>query len=208
MNILIADDHAIVRKGLVQLLREGYPSVEISEAVNSGEAIEMAKKNNFDVILLDISMPGRNGIETLKQLRVDGVKSPILMLSMHPEAQYAIRCLKAGAWGFINKETATEELLGAVQKVLTGKKYITDAVAEMLADGMSERAGKPLHELLSDREMQVLQQIASGKTVSEIAENIFLSVNTISTYRARILEKLQLGNNAELTRYAIENDLV
>ena len=208
MNILIADDHAIVRKGLVQLLREGYPSVNISEAVNSAEAIEMAKKNNFDVILLDISMPGRNGIETLKQLRVDGVKSPILMLSMHPEAQYAIRCLKAGAWGFINKETATEELLGAVQKVLTGKKYITDAVAEMLADGVSERAGKPLHELLSDREMQVLQQIASGKTVSEIAENIFLSVNTISTYRARILEKLQLGNNAELTRYAIENDLV
>ena len=208
MNILIADDHAIVRKGLVQLLREGYPSVNISEAVNSAEAIEMAKKNNFDVILLDISMPGRNGIETLKQLRVDGVKSPILMLSMHPEAQYAIRCLKAGAWGFINKETATEELLGAVQKVLTGKKYITDAVAEMLADGVSVRAGKPLHELLSDREMQVLQQIASGKTVSEIAENIFLSVNTISTYRARILEKLQLGNNAELTRYAIENDLV
>jgi two-component system, NarL family, invasion response regulator UvrY len=208
MNILIADDHAIVRKGLVQLLREGYPSVEICEAVNNAEAIEMAKKNNFDVILLDISMPGRNGIETLKQLRVDGVKCPILMLSMHPEAQYAVRCLKAGAWGFINKETATEELLGAVQKVLTGKKYITNAVAEMLADGMSERAGKPLHELLSDREMQVLQQIASGKTVSEIAENIFLSVNTISTYRARILEKLQLGNNAELTRYAIENDLV
>jgi two-component system, NarL family, invasion response regulator UvrY len=208
MNILIADDHAIVRKGLVQLLREGYPSVEICEAVNSAEAIEMAKKNNFDVILLDISMPGRNGIETLKQLRVDGVKSPVLMLSMHPEAQYAIRCLKAGAWGFINKETATEELLGAVQKVLAGKKYITDAVAEMLADGMSERAGKPPHELLSDREMQVLQQLASGKTVSEIAENIFLSVNTISTYRSRILEKLQLGNNAELTRYAIENDLV
>lgn len=207
MKILVADDHAIVRKGLIGLLQEGYPSVSIVEAVNSNEAIDMAHKNTFDVILLDISMPGRNGIETLKQLRLDGIKTPVLMLSMHPESQYAIRCLKAGAAGFINKESATEELLGAIQRVLSGKKYITPTVAEKLAETM-ETGAAPLHEALSDREMQVLQRIAAGKTVSEIAEEIFLSVNTISTYRSRILEKLQLGNNAELTRYAIENDLV
>lgn len=207
MKILVADDHAIVRKGLIGLLQEGYPSVSIFEAVNSNEAIDMAHKNVFDVILLDISMPGRNGIETLKQLRLDGIKTPVLMLSMHPESQYAIRCLKAGAAGFINKESATEELLGAIQRVLSGKKYITPTVAEKLAETM-ETGAAPLHETLSDREMQVLQRIAAGKTVSEIAEEIFLSVNTISTYRSRILEKLQLGNNAELTRYAIENDLV
>jgi two-component system, NarL family, invasion response regulator UvrY len=208
MNILIADDHAIVRKGLIQLLREGYPAVNIFEAMNSAEAIEAAKANDLDVILLDISMPGRNGIETLKQLRLDGIKTPVLMLSMHPEGQYAIRCLKAGASGFVNKETATEELLGAVQKVLAGKKYITATVAEKLAESMSDQGEKPLHESLSDRELQVLNMIASGKTVSEIAEQIFLSVNTISTYRSRILEKLKLSNNSELTRYAIENDLV
>jgi two-component system, NarL family, invasion response regulator UvrY len=207
MNILVADDHAIVRRGLIGLLQEGYPSVSVFEAMNSSEAIDVARKQPLDVILLDISMPGRNGIETLKQLRVDGVKTPILMLSMHPEGQYAIRCLKAGASGFINKETATEELLGAIQKVLSGKKYITPAVAEKLAENV-EAGGRPLHETLSDREMQVLQQIASGKTVSEIADEISLSVNTISTYRSRILEKLQLNNNSELTRYAIENDLV
>jgi two-component system, NarL family, invasion response regulator UvrY len=208
MNVLIADDHAIVRKGLIQLLREGYPDVSIFEATNSNDAIEAANKSAMDVILLDISMPGRNGIETLKQLRTDGVKAPVLMLSMHPEGQYAIRCLKAGASGFINKETATEELLGAVKKVLAGKKYITASVAEKLAESMSEHSAKPLHESLSDREMQVLQQIALGKTVSEIADEISLSVNTISTYRSRILEKLQLSNNSEITRYAIENDLV
>ena len=207
MNILIADDHAIVRKGLIGLLQEGYPSVSIFEAVNSNETIDIARQRTFDVILMDISMPGRNGIETLKQLRLDGIKTPVLMLSMHPESQYAIRCLKAGAAGFINKETATEELLGAVQKVLSGKKYITPTIAEKLAETM-ESGLQPLHEMLSDREMQVLQKIASGKTVSEIADEISLSVNTISTYRSRILEKLQLSNNAELTRYAIENDLV
>lgn len=207
MKILVADDHAIVRKGLIGLLHEGYPSVSIFEAVNSNEAIEMARENTFDVILMDISMPGRNGIETLKQLRLDGVKTPVLMLSMHPEGQYALRCLKAGASGFINKESATEELLGAIQRVLSGKKYITPTVAEKLAESMDSGANA-LHETLSDREMQVLQRIAAGKTVSEIAEEIFLSVNTISTYRSRILEKLQLSNNAELTRYAIENDLV
>ncbi|HEY0653592.1 MAG TPA: response regulator transcription factor [Chryseosolibacter sp.] len=208
MKFLISDDHAIVRKGLKDLLREEYPQAEFLEAVNSQEAISAVSANEIDVVLLDISMPGRNGMETLKQMRTMGVRSPILMLSMHSEDQYAVRALKAGASGFINKESANEELLSAVNRVLQGKRYITPAVAEKLADGVSKPEGKLLHEALSDREMQVLEQIASGKTVSEIAEEISLSVNTVSTYRTRILEKLCLNNNAEITRYAIDNHLV
>lgn len=206
MKILIADDHAIVRKGLIELLHEAFSDLQVFEAVNSQQAIDTVQEQSLDVILLDISMPGRNGIETLKQIRALGMKTPVLMLSMHPEDQYAIRSLKAGASGFINKESATEELLVAIQKVLGGKKYITESLAERLAE-VGEQGARPSHEFLSDREMQVLQQIASGKTVSEIAEELSLSVNTISTYRTRLLEKLALGNNAELTRYAIDNDL-
>lgn len=208
MKFLISDDHAIVRKGLKDLLREEFPRAEFFEAVNSQEAISLVSSHAMDVILLDISMPGRNGMETLKQLRAMGIKSPILMLSMHSEDQYAVRALRAGASGFINKECANDELLSAIHKVLTGKKYITETVAEKLADSVGKPEQKLLHESLSDREMQVLQQIASGKTVSEIAEEISLSVNTVSTYRARILEKLSLNNSAELTRYAIDNHLV
>jgi two-component system, NarL family, invasion response regulator UvrY len=208
MKFLIADDHAIVRKGLAQLLLEEFSAAEILEVSNSHEALEQASKQIWDVILLDISMPGRNGIETLKQIRGNGIKAPILMLSMHPEDQYALRVLKAGASGFLNKESATEELLAAVHKVLSGRKYISVSVAEKLAESMGEGVERPAHELLSDREMQVLQRIACGKTVSEIADEISLSVNTISTYRTRILEKLSLNNNAELTRYALDNSLV
>lgn len=205
MKFLIADDHAIVRKGLVQILHEEFPEAEVTEVANSNKVLEEVSRQTWDVILLDISMPGRNGIETLKQIRANGIKAPILMLSMHSEDQYAVRVLKAGASGFLNKESATSELLAAVRKVLSGRKYITSAVAEKLAETTIE---KNAHELLSDREMQVLQHIASGKTVSEIAEEIALSVNTISTYRTRILEKLDLNNNAELTRYALDNKLV
>ncbi len=203
MKFLIADDHAIVRKGLVQILREEFPSADITEVSNSAETLNESGKQIWDIIL-----PGKNGIETLKQIRSNGIKAPILMLSMHPEEQYAIRVLKAGASGFLNKESATEELLAAVHRVLSGRKYITDSVAEKLAGILGEKNEKSLHELLSDREMQVLQCIASGKTVSDIAENLLLSVNTISTYRTRILEKLGLNNNAELTRYALDNSLV
>lgn len=208
MKFLIADDHAIVRKGLGQILREEFPDSTIQEVANSNEVLEHVRKNIWDIILLDISMPGRNGIETLKQIRTEGFKAPVLMLSMHPEEQYAIRVLKAGASGFLNKESATEELLMAIHKILSGKKYITDSVAEKLAETVTDKSGKSAHELLSDREMQVLQLLSSGKTVSEIADEISLSVNTISTYRSRILEKLSLNNNAELTRYAIDNNLV
>jgi two-component system, NarL family, invasion response regulator UvrY len=208
MNILIADDHAIVRKGLIQLLREEYPFAEVTEANNSAEVFEKVRGKIWDIIILDISMPGRNGVDVLKQLRADGIKAPILMLSMHPEEQFAVRVLKAGASGFLNKDSATDELVAAVRKVLAGRKYITQSMAEKLADSASENFNKQPHELLSDREMQVFQMIAQGKTVSEIADEIALSVNTISTYRTRILEKMMMNNNAEITRYAIENNLV
>lgn len=208
IKILIADDHAIVRKGLVQILQEEFPLAQITEVDNGNDAIKMVNELIWDIILLDISMPGRNGVETLKQIRVSGIKVPVLMLSMHSEEQYAIRVLKAGASGFLSKLSATDELLNAVHRVLSGKKYITASVAEKLAESLGENENKSTHENLSDREMQVLQLIATGKTVSEIAEEISLSVNTISTYRARILEKLNLNNSAELTRYAIDNNLV
>ncbi len=207
MKFLIVDDHAIVRKGLSQLLKEEFAKAEVTELGDSSEVFEKVKGKIWDVILLDISMPGRNGLDILKQLRADNIKAPVLMLSMHPEDQYALRALKAGASGFLNKESATEELIIAVHKVLSGRKYVSASLAEKLAEGAGVRTERPAYELLSDREMQVLQLISSGKTVSEIAEEISLSVNTISTYRNRILEKLSLNNNAELTRYALDNSL-
>ncbi|MDB5226724.1 MAG: response regulator transcription factor [Bacteroidota bacterium] len=207
MKILIADDHAIVRKGVIELLRKEFPGAEICEISDGAEAINKARDNTWDIILMDISMPGRSGIEALKQIRADGVKTPVLMLSMQPEDQYAIRVLKAGASGYVNKDCATAELIAAVHKVLAGRKYISPAVSEKLAVSIND-TGKTGHELLSDREMQVLELIANGKTLSEIGNEISLSVNTISTYRARILVKLELHNNGELTRYALDNNLV
>lgn len=207
MNILIADDHAVVRKGLIQLLREEFLSVDITEASDSSEVYKKVKGKVWDIILLDISMPGPNGVEILKQLRADGIKAPILMLSIHPEEQYAIRVLKAGASGFLNKNSAIEELITAVRKVLAGGKYITPSLAEMLASnvGSHEKQG---HELLSDREMQIFQMLASGKSISEIADEAALGASTVSTYRARILEKMGMSNNAEITRYALNHGLI
>ncbi len=207
MRFLIADDHAIVRKGLIQLLREEFTMTEVAEVTNGNAVLEEVQKQLWDAILLDISMPGRNGIEILKQLRTNGIKTPILVISMYPEEQYAIRALKAGASGFLSKESANEELLAAVHKILSGRKYVSPSIADKLADTVGVTGELPTHELLSDREMQVLQLIASGKTVSEIAEEISLSINTISTYRTRILEKLSLHNNAELIRYALNHGL-
>jgi len=208
MNIIIADDHAILRKGLVHLMKEEFPFSQVTEAQDGLEVYEKIRGVVWDIIVLDISMPGRNGLEVLKQIRADGIKAPVLMLSIHREEQYAIRALKAGASGFLNKDSATKELILAIHKVLSGRKYVSASLAERLAEGAGDSFDKPLHELLSDREMQVLQFIASGKPVSEIADDIHLSVKTISTYRARILEKLGLNNNAELTRYAMDNGLV
>lgn len=208
MNVLIADDHAILRKGLIEILNESFPSLKYFEASNGLEALQISRKEQLDFILLDISMPGRNGLDTLKQIRSDGNNTPVLILSVQPEDQYAIRVLKAGANGFLNKDSAPEELLNAVNQVLNGRKYISASIAEKLADSIGTPFDKPLYENLSDRELQVLQFIASGRTVSEIAKEISLTVNTISTYRARILDKLKLNNNAELTRYALDNSLV
>jgi DNA-binding NarL/FixJ family response regulator len=208
MKILIADDHAILRKGLIEILHESFPTLEYFEASNSTEVLQITRKETLDLILLDISMPGRNGLETLKQIRADGIQTPILILSVQSEDQYAIRVLKAGASGFLNKDSAPEELINAVNHILKGKKYISSNIVDKLAQSLSRPINQPLYETLSDRELQVLKYIASGKTVSEIGREISLAVNTISTYRARILDKLNLKNNAELTRYAFENSLV
>jgi two-component system invasion response regulator UvrY len=207
MNILIADDHSVVRKGLIQILTEEYINAAVGEASSAAEVYQKTKERIWDFILLDISMPGRSGVDILKQLRADGVRVPILILSMHPEEQYAIRVLRAGASGFVNKNCAPDELLNAVKKVLSGKKYITPSLAERLAEGFSTMDRAP-HETLSDRELEVFLLLASGKTVSEIAGEVFLSVNTVSTYRTRILDKMNLANNAELTRYALDNGLL
>jgi DNA-binding NarL/FixJ family response regulator len=208
MKVLIADDHAILRKGLIEILHESYPNMEHFEASNSIEALQITRKETLDLILLDISMPGRNGLETLKQIRADGIQTPILILSVQPEDQYAIRVLKAGASGYLNKDSAPEELINAVNLILRGKKYVSSNIVDKLTQSLSRPLDQPLYETLSDRELQVLKFIASGKTVSEIGREISLTVNTISTYRARILDKLNLKNNAELTRYAFDNSLV
>lgn len=208
MRVLIADDHAILRKGLIEILNESFPGLEYFEASTGLEAVQISRKEALDLVLLDISMPGRNGLDALKQIKSDGSKAKILILSVQPEDQYALRVLKAGASGFLNKDSAPEELLNAVRIVMNGKKYISETIAEKLAHALSSPFDKPLYENLSDRELQVVQLIASGKTVSEIARELSLTVNTISTYRARILEKLQLNNNAEVTRYALDNNLV
>lgn len=207
MDILIADDHAIVRKGLVQILRDEFPTATITETANGAEVFEKIRGCVWDFILLDISMPGRNGLEVLKQLRLEGIKAPVLMLSMHPEEQYAIRVLKSGASGFLNKNSATEELIHAVKLVLSGRKYISSTLAEKLALSLDNNDKQP-HELLSDRELQVFEFLAGGKSLSEIADEISLSVSTVSTYRSRILEKMNFISNSDLTRYALENDLL
>ncbi|MDP3929410.1 MAG: response regulator transcription factor [Bacteroidota bacterium] len=207
IKILIVDDHAIVRKGLIQILTESYPDALLFEAINSEEVYKLLKLHNWDIILLDISLPGRNGIDLLKQLRSDGIKVPILILSMHDEEQYAIRVLKAGASGYINKNMATEELTLAIQKLLDGKKYISEFVANQLLEKPQVENEKNILQLLSDRELQVFVHLSKGKSVSEIANEISLSVNTISTYRSRILEKLGLNNNVDIMKFAIENGI-
>jgi DNA-binding NarL/FixJ family response regulator len=206
MKALIADDHPIVRKGIVQLLKDAFPKIK-TEEVNSG--IEAVKKINgevWDLIVLDISMPGRNGIEVLKHARNSGVKTPILILSMQAEEHYALRSLKAGASGYVSKESAGDELVKAVEKVMGGKKDISPKVTEILAENLGEEP-EIIHEKLSDREMEVMMLIASGKAVSDIANDLNLSVSTVSTYRLRILDKLHLHNNAEILRYVFENGL-
>lgn len=208
MKVLIADDHAIVRKGLKQIIHEEYPQAFIDEASNAEELIHKTMLDNWDVIITDLSMPGRSGLDALRQIRESYPKLPVLVLSMHPEDQYAIRVLKAGASGYINKDSAQEELIVAMNKVLNGKKYISSRVAEQMAEAIDDNSNKALHETLSDREFDVLKMLASGKAVSEIADMLSLSSTTISTYRARILEKMKMKSNGDITRYALENQLI
>jgi len=208
IKILIADDHAIVRRGLKQILAETPDMVVAGEAHNGQELLEKARGHQWDVVVLDISMPGRGGLDILKQLKSERPKLPVLMLTIHPEDQYAVRVLRAGASGYLTKESAPDHLVEAIRKVARGGKYISPHLAEKLAFNLEPLSEKPLHEALSDREFQVLRFIASGKTVKEIGEELSLSVKTISTYRTRILEKMKMRNNAELTHYAIQQKLV
>jgi len=207
-KFLIADDHSLIRKGLSTLLREEYPGAEVSEVTDASALIKEAVVQKWDLIISDISMPGRNILETLRELKKILPATPVLILSVHPEDQYVVRALKAGASGYLNKESHPDELLKAVKQLLQGKKYISAEGAEKLAASFGDDPNQLPHEKLSEREFDVMKRIASGKTVSEIAASLSLSVNTISTYRGRILEKMSMQNNAELTLYAIENKLV
>jgi two-component system invasion response regulator UvrY len=208
LRVLIADDHAIVRAGLKQFLAE-VPDITVAGEAGSGtEALELIRQGEWDVVLLDIAMPDMTGIDVLKRLRHDKPDLPVLILSIYPEEQYAVSMLRAGASGYLTKESAPEQLEQAIRKVATGHRYVSPALAELLALEVGGDAGRPAHETLSQREFQVFSKLAAGKAVSEIASELCLSVKTISTYRARILEKMGMKNNAELTYYAIKNHLI
>lgn len=208
IRVLIADDHAIIRQGLKQILSD-TDDMEVSGEADGGiPAIQLIRAQPYDVVLLDVSMPDRNGIDTLKQIKKEMPKLPVLMLSMHPEEQYAIRALRAGAAGYLSKQGAPEQLVTAIRQVASGKKYLSAAVAEELANAIGDDLERPPHEKLSDREYQTLCMISSGKTLTQIAEQLNLSVKTVSVYRARLLEKMKLRNNAELTHYGLKHGLV
>lgn len=207
LRILIADDHAVVRKGLERILAEAFKNATFGEAQNAREALDLCSRETWDLVVLDLSMPGGNGLELLKQWHA-ARKPPVLVLSIHPESIYAVRALKGGAAGYLNKQSAPEELVRAVRKVLSGGKYVTATVAEKLAFQVDAGAAKPPHETLSDREYEVMCMLASGNTLKETATELSLSPKTVSTYRARILEKMNLRTNAELTWYAVQNGLM
>ncbi len=208
IRILVADDHAIVRDGLKQIVSDTSDMVVAAEASNGQEALSKALKDDYDVVLLDITMPDSSGLDILKEIKSQKPELPVLILSIHPEEQYAVRALKAGAAGYLTKESAPEELIRAMRSVSAGGKYVTSSLAEKLASVLRTGAEEPLHQSLSDREYQILCMIASGKSVKQIADELLLSIKTISTYRARLLRKMNMNNNIELTRYAIQNQLV
>lgn len=208
MRILIADDHAVVRQGLKRILADEFSRAVFGEAATAEGAITQIWAHPWDVVVLDITMPGRSGLEVLAEIRRSKPRLPVLVLSMHPEDQFAMRVLKSGAAGYMNKESAPEALVVAVKKVLAGGRYVSPALAEQMATHLGTDHEVAPHERLSDREFLVLRLIASGKTVSQIADELTLSVKTISTYRARILEKMVMQSNAELTHYALQNRLV
>ena len=208
IRVLIVDDHAIVRQGLKRILDETKEINAVGEAANGIEALKKIRAEKWDVVLLDISMPEKNGIDTLKQIMSENKEAKVLILSMYPEDQYAVRLMKAGASGYMTKDVAPEQLVEAIRKVVMGKKHISPNLAELLLVECGHDYGKTPHEALSDREYQVMRLLGSGKKVSEIAEELSLSVKTVSTYRTHILEKMKLKNNAELTFYVIQNGLI
>lgn len=208
MQILIADDHSVVRAGLRLLLRDAFADATFAEAANVVEVLDLVREKPWDLVLLDISMPGRNGLDALKEIKAERPRTLVLILSAHPEEQFAVRCLKAGAAGYITKNRAPEELVQAVNQVLSNRKYVTEKLGEHLATMLTAPPEKEPHETLSDREYQVMLMLASGKTVKEIGGELSLSVKTISTYREHIVRKTELRNNSEIMLYAIRRGLV
>jgi two-component system invasion response regulator UvrY len=208
LKVLVVDNHAIVRKGVRQIIDDAFPGSAIGEAANVQEALALVEKKEWDLILLDITMPGRDGLDALKDIKQRRPRVPVLFLSIHPEDQFAVRTMRAGAAGYMTKETAPEELVKAIEKVLAGGKYVSASFAERLAAGLAVPDSKLPHEVLSDREYEVMLKIAHGRTVKEIASELSLGVKTISTYRAHILRKMHLHNNAAIIRYALRTELV
>jgi two-component system invasion response regulator UvrY len=208
IRIIIADDHTVVRRGLKQILLEGFPDAFVEEVSDASSLLQKIITGEWDIVISDLSMPGRSGLEALQEIKQNYPKLPVLILSVYSEDQYALRVLKAGAAGYLTKDSAPEELITAVQRVLMGKKYITPYVAEKLATTLGSDPDKLAHEHLSNREFDILKLIATGKSTSEIAEMLSLGITTVSTYRARILAKMGMKTNADLTLYAIENKLI
>jgi len=208
INILIADDHPIVREGLKQIISETDTMTVAGEAGNGQEVLSLVAKNEYDLLLLDISMPGRNGLEVLKELKNGHPRLPVLILSIYPEEQYAVRAFRAGASGYLSKASAANELISAITKIVNGGRYVTESLAEKLTYYLDKDPSVPPHDLLTDREYEVMLMLGSGKTVTEIAEELVLSVKTISTYRSHILEKMKMKNNAEITLYVVNNNLI
>jgi DNA-binding NarL/FixJ family response regulator len=208
MHILIADDHAVVRRGLREILADALPGTEFSEAGNGDEVMSQLGKSPIALLVLDISMPGRSGMDVLRDVKHAYPRLPVIILSCQPEDQYAVRCLRAGAAAYINKESAPEELAMAAKKILSGGRYVSASLAEKLVANLDESVDKPLHELLSDREHEVMRMIAAGVPLTEIGDRLHVSVKTISSYRARIMEKMQMKSNADLTRYAMTHGLI
>ncbi len=208
IKLLVADDHVIVRKGIEQIIEETDDITVADQARNGQEVMEKIQRNDYDLVLLDISMPGRDGLEILKELKNQKPKLNVLMLSMYPEEQYAVRAFKSGASGYLTKESAPDELIAAIRKVSNGHRYVSASLAEKLAALLKDHGDQPLHERLSDREYRIMCMIASGKSQTEIACELSLSIKTVSTYRARLLKKMQMKKNAEVTRYALENKLL
>jgi DNA-binding NarL/FixJ family response regulator len=208
LRVLIADDHAIIRRGLKRILQDTHDKITIDEAENGNEVLEMVAKTKYNIILLDISMSGRNGLDILKQIKQENIKQKILIISIHPEELYAIRALKAGADGYLNKGSTPDKLLSAIYDILNGETHVTSSIVQRLILDLKAARGKLPHETLSDREYEILHMIAEGKTMTRISHELSLSVKTISTYRTRLLEKMNMDNNMQLTRYAMEYDLL